>query len=64
MNNDKIQVSIEDLKNVLASLKKQKEILINEYKGSISSILDSSASCLSVANLDTTTIKSVFNGVF
>ncbi len=64
MDNSKIQVSIVDLKNVLTSLKKQRDILNNEYKGSISSVLDSSQSCLGVAGLNTAVIKESFNNVF
>ncbi len=64
MDNSKIMVSIEELKSVLASLKKQKENLSSVYKGSISSVLESSNSCLAVANLDTSAIKSTFDSVF
>ncbi len=63
-SNGIMKVSIEDLQNVLASLKKQKEVINGEYNGPIKSVLESSASCLSVAGLDITTISNTFNKVF
>ena len=64
MNNYEVFVNANELQNVLASLKKQREVLSNEYKESICDILEESSSCLEIASVDITEINNSFRDVF
>ncbi len=57
-------ITIEELNRVLTSLKKQREIISNEYKNNIHKVLETSSSCISVSGLDMTSVNSAFESTF
>lgn len=57
-------ITIEELNKVLTSLKKQREIISNEYKNNIRKVLETSGSCISVSGLDMTSVNSAFDSTF
>ena len=60
----KVSVSIDELRMVAQSLRKQNEELQSQYTGTIKSVLDSSAACLNVAGVDISSINSAYSKVF
>ena len=57
-------ITIEELKKVLQSLKEQKDIINKTYNERIVTVINNSASCLSVAGLDYSKIEASYKDTF
>ena len=63
-NNNGTFITANELKNVLSSLKRQRETIKTTYNSMIKNVLESSSSCFSVAGLDYESIISSFDSTF
>lgn len=58
------KITLDEVKVVLNSLKEQRETISSVYNSEISTVLESSSSCLTVAGLDYSQIIDTFNSTF
>ena len=63
-NYDGVMISTDELNSVLNSLKKQKELIHDEYQKSIKTVLESSQQCFQVSGVNYSSLISIFDSTF